>query len=169
MMNPIDLRHTTEEMVLITNQVKLMKNFLQIKLLTTQVGDVQTKTTMPTVTNTKTLPPGFGVDQQNEYDTNAGPRLLMAARDGDTSSVQTLLFASVMQFYINYTDKDGRTPLFTTASKGHAPIVKKLIPAGPNVNRAKTTDGPAPILIAAQRGHAPVVEQLPPVATSILR
>ena len=84
----------------------------------------------------------------------------MAARSGDTSWVQTLLLAPDVQSYINYTDRDGRTPLFTAASKGHTPIVEKLIAAGSNVNLAKTTDGASPILIAAQRGHAPVVEQL---------
>jgi hypothetical protein len=65
-----------------------------------------------------------------------------------------------MQFYINYTDKDGRTPHFTAASKGHAPIVEKLIAAGSNINLAKTMDVTSPILIAAQRGHTTVVEQL---------
>jgi ankyrin repeat protein len=65
-----------------------------------------------------------------------------------------------VQFYVNYTDRDGRTPLFTAASKGHAPIVEKLMAAGSNVNLAKTNDGATPILIAAQRGHAPVEEHL---------
>ena len=99
--------------------------------------------------------------EQNEYDTNDGPRLLMvAARDGVASRVQTLLSASDMQFYINYTDKDGRTSLFTSASEGHVPMLEKLIDTGSNINLRKTTDGTSPLLIASQRGHFTVVEQL---------
>jgi hypothetical protein len=37
------------------------------------------------------LPAGVGAAQQNEYDTNAGPRLLMTSGDVDDSRVQTLL------------------------------------------------------------------------------
>jgi ankyrin repeat protein len=145
---PIDFRDTAKEIALLSNQVKLMKNCVQIKLLThqvgatqtkktVQVGAAQTKTTVPTVSKAKALAAGVcaaqhvaaGVcaAQQNEYDTNAGPKLLMAARSGDASWVQTLLSAPDVQSYINYTDKDGRTPLFTAASKGHTAIVAKLI------------------------------------------
>ena len=38
----------------------------------------------------KALAAGVGAAQQNEYDNNTGPRLLMVARDGDASRVQTL-------------------------------------------------------------------------------
>ena len=105
-----------------------------IELLTNQVGAAQTKTTVPTVANTKTRAAGVGAAQQNEYDTTAGPKLLMAARDGDASRVQTLLSAPDVQSYINYTDKDGRTSLLYAAFKGHAPIVEKLIAAGCNID-----------------------------------
>ena len=44
---------------------------------------------MPTVAKTNALAAGVGAAQQNEYDTNAGPKLLMAARDGDASKVHT--------------------------------------------------------------------------------
>ena len=107
---PLDFRDTPKEMALLTNQVKLIKNCLQIKLLTHQVGAAQTKKTVPTVAKTKALAAGVCAAQQNEYDnatgcwitaddTNAGPKLLMAAR----------------------------TPLFTAASKGHTAIVAKLV------------------------------------------
>ncbi len=133
--NQIEMtRDTANQIELLTNQVQLLTSCSQIKLLTNQV-----------------------TAQQNEYGTNAaGPKLLMAARDGDASRVQTLLSAPGVQFYITYTDRDGRTPLFAAASNGHAPIVEKLMAAGSNVNLAKTNDGATPILIAAQRGHAPV-------------
>ena len=132
----LDFRDTPKEMALLTNQVKLMKNCLQIKLLTHQVGAAQTKKTVPTVSKTKAFAAGVCAAQQNKYDnatgcwinaddTNAGPKLLIAARDGDASRVQTLLSASDVQFYTNYTDKDGRTSLLYAASKGHAPIVEK--------------------------------------------
>ena len=96
---------------------------------------------MPTVSKTKASAAGVCAAQQNYYDnatvcwinaddTNTGPKLLIAARDGDASRVQTLLS---VQFYINYTDKDGRTSLLYAVSKGHAPIVEKLISAGSNI------------------------------------
>ena len=129
---PLDFRDTPKEMALLTNQVKLIKNCLQIKLLTHQVGAAQTKKTVPTVSKTKTFSAGVCVAQQNEYDnatgcwintddTNAGPKMSTTARDGDASRVQTLLSASGVQFYINYTDKDGRTSPLYAPSKGHAP------------------------------------------------
>ena len=115
---------------------------------------------MPIVAKTKSRAAGVGAAQQNEYDTTAGPKLLMAARDGDASRVQTLLSAPDMQSYINYTDKDGRTSLLYAAFNGHAPIVEKLIAAGCNIDLGQIMDGASPILMAAQGGHAPVVEQL---------
>ena len=96
MTNQLDFRDTAKEMALLTNQVKLMKNCLQIELLTNQVGAAQTKATVPTAAKTKALDAGVGAAQQNEYDTNAGPRLLMAALAGDASRVQTLLSAPDM-------------------------------------------------------------------------
>ena len=130
---PLVFGDTAKEMALLSNQVKLMKNCLQIKLLTHQVGAVQTKKPVP------------------------WSKLLIAARDGDASRVQTLLSAPGVQFYINYTDKDGRTSLLHAVSKGHAPIVEKLIAAGSNINLGQTTDGSSPILIV---GHDDVVEKL---------
>ena len=134
MTNSHEFRDTVEQTALLTNQVKLMKKCLQIELLTNQVGAAQKKTTVPIVANTKARAAGVGAAQQNEYDTTAGPKLLMAARDGDASRVQTLLSAPDMQSYINYTDKDGRTSLLYAAFNGHAPIVEKLIAAGCNID-----------------------------------
>ena len=46
-------RDTAKEIEVLTNQVKLMKSCLQIKLLTHQVGAAQTKKNVPTVAQTK--------------------------------------------------------------------------------------------------------------------
>ena len=58
-------------------------------MLSNEVGDAQTKKTVPTVAKTNALAAGVGAAQQNEYETNAGPKLLMTARDGDASKVHT--------------------------------------------------------------------------------
>ncbi len=99
MTNRFDFRDTTKEMTLLTNQVKLMKSWLQINLSTHQVGAVQTKKTVPTVVKTKALAAGVGTAQQNEDGANGGPRLLMTASDGDASRVQTLLSVSDIHLY----------------------------------------------------------------------
>ena len=161
----------TKQIELLKNQVTLLTSCSQIQLQTNEGGAAQTKKTVPTVATPKDLAAGVCAVQQNEYDnvtgywintddTNAGPKLLIAAPDGDASRVQTLLPAPGVQFYINYTDKDGRTSLLYAVSKGHAPIVETLIVAGSNINLGQITDGASPILNAVQRGHAPVVEQL---------
>ena len=67
-----------------------------------------------------------------------------------------------MQSYINYTDVDGRTPLFKAASQGDDLIVAQLIAAHCRlkVDLAKTTNGATQLHIAAQYGHASVTRQL---------
>jgi hypothetical protein len=151
----IVLKNQVTQMI---QQIELLRN--QVQLLTNPVGAAQTKKTVPTVAKTNSLPAGVCVAQQNEYDTNTGPKLMIATRSGDAVWVQTLLSAPDVQSYINYTEKNGRTPLYTTASKGHVVIVEILISTDSNVNLAKTTDGTSPILIAAEHGHALVVQQL---------
>jgi hypothetical protein len=152
-----------QQIELLRNQVKLLTN--PVQLLTNPVGAAQTKKTVPTVAKTKALAAGVCAAQQNEYDTNAGPNLMIASRSGDALWVQTLLSVPDVQTYNNYTEKHSSLqraccPLYTVASKGHAGIEEKLIAAGSNVNLAKTTDGASPILIATQHGHALVVQQL---------
>jgi ankyrin repeat protein len=86
----------------------------------------------------------------------------MTVRSGDASWVQTFLSAPDVQTYINYTDKDGRTPLLYTSYKGHDPIVEKLIPVVSNINLGQTMDGTSPLLIASQRTqeHARVFDAI---------
>jgi ankyrin repeat protein len=91
---------------------------------------------------------------------DAGSTLFEAASINDTKMVRMLLSASGAQSYINYTDVDGRTPIFQAASKGHTFIVSQLIAAHSNVHLAKTTNEVTPLYIAAQNGHAAVVVKL---------
>jgi ankyrin repeat protein len=91
---------------------------------------------------------------------DAGSDLFEAACINDTTMVQTLLSASGAQSYINYTDVDGRTPIFQAASKGYTSIVSQLIAARSNVHLAKTANEVTPLYVAAQNGHAAVVGKL---------
>ena len=80
----------------------------------------------------------------------AGSDLFEATCINDTSMVQTLLSTSDAQSYINYTDVDGRTPIFQAASKGHTFIVSQLIAARSsnvemNVHLATTVAGSTPL------------------------
>jgi hypothetical protein len=108
----------------------------------------------------KTETPALVHAQVNSND--AGLKLFNAADSGDSWKAKTLLFASSVQFYINYTDVDGRTPLFKAASQGYDLIVTQLITAHYrlNVDLAWTTTGTTSIYIAAQHGHASVTRQL---------
>ena len=63
-----------------------------------------------------------------------GLELFQAACSGDAYKAATLLSASSVQSYINYTDVDGRTPLFKAASQGDDLIVAQLIAAHSNVD-----------------------------------
>ena len=67
--------------------------------------------------------------QQNSYD--AGDELLTAAFKGNTSKTQKLLSAPGVQSYINYTDADGRTPLFQAAWKRGAAPPQQRAQVGP--------------------------------------
>jgi len=94
------------------------------------------------------------------HSNNAGLELFQAVGRRDAGKIQTLLSASTVQSYINYTDEKGRTPLFRAAAQGDTLIVAQLIAAHSNVDLAKTTDGTTPLFIAAQNGHASVARQL---------
>ena len=50
------------------------------------------------------------------------------------------------------------TPLFTAAQKGHEAVVRALIEAGADINKAD--DGATPLFMAAQDGHDTVVRLL---------
>ena len=54
-----------------------------------------------------------------------GTLLFNAVRDGDTATVTTLLSSAGAQSLINTQDKDGYTPLYAAAARGHAPTATK--------------------------------------------
>ena len=89
-----------------------------------------------------------------------GLELFQAACSGDAYKAATLLSASSVQSYINYTDVKGHTPLYKAASQGDTLIVTQLIAAHSNVDLTKTTDGTTPLFITAQNGHASVARLL---------
>jgi ankyrin repeat protein len=104
----------------------------------------------------------------------AGLELFQTACGGDACKTQTLLSASNVQSYINYTDVKGRTPLYKAASQGDTLIVAQLIAAHSNVeftrllieahcnvdHALKTIGAPKPLHVAAVEGHADVIKQL---------
>jgi len=46
------------------------------------------------------------------------------------------------------------------AQNGHLAVVTKLVAAGADVDKAKTTSGSTPLYIAAQKGHTAIVSKL---------
>ena len=90
----------------------------------------------------------------------AGLELFQSDCSGDAYKAATLLSASSVQSYINYTDVKGRTSLYKSASQGDTLIVTQLIAAHSNVDLTKTTDGTTPLFIVAQNGHASVARLL---------
>ena len=54
---------------------------------------------------------------------------------------------------------DGATPLFVAAHQGDEGVVRGLVKAGAEVNKAKS-NGTTPLFIAAQSGHVSVVRGL---------
>jgi ankyrin repeat protein len=88
-----------------------------------------------------------------------GQQLWNAARDGKTSEVVALLSNAEALSFINWEDKSGETPIFTAAYHGQTEVVKELISAGCDINRA-TGYGQTPIWIAARNGRTESVKEL---------
>ena len=88
-----------------------------------------------------------------------GQKLCEAARDGDAAMVSTLLSTQGAQFFINYQDADGATPLHEAAGQGHAAVTKQLLEARCNVN-LQDAHGNTPLHFTAECGNAAVTKQL---------
>jgi ankyrin repeat protein len=127
---------------------------MEVIVSCTDEADLILKPGTPTAAETWDL-----VDAQL-YNNDAGLELFQAACSRGAWKAQTFLSASSVQSYINYTDVNGRTPLFKAASQGDTLIVAQPIAARSNVDLAKTTDGTTLLFIAAQNGHASVTRQL---------
>jgi len=88
--------------------------------------------------------------------TNWDDELFVAARNGDSIKVQTLLEKGANP---KAEDDDGWTPLHWAAYRGHVEIVKLLLERGANPN-AKNNNGWTPLHIAAHEGHVEIVKIL---------
>jgi ankyrin repeat protein len=56
--------------------------------------------------------------------------------------------------------EDGCTPLYMAAKRGHEEVVRLLLDAGADVNKATTDSGWTPLFVAAHSGHVSVMRQL---------
>ena len=86
------------------------------------------------------------------------PRVLYnAASDGKLGLVRRLVRGGAD---VDWADEEGRTPLFVTAGKGHAAVVRCLgKELGAAVNQANN-EGTTPLWVAAENGHLSVVRCL---------
>ena len=64
----------------------------------------------------------------------AAPEFFLAARDGDTVSVNKMLSTAGAQSLINYKNALGTTALMFAAGKGHECVTKQLLEARCNVD-----------------------------------
>jgi ankyrin repeat protein len=66
---------------------------------------------------------------------------------------------------INHQNRNGRTPLFWAASRGHTETVRTLLEAGADVNLADN-DSKTPLSLATEEGHTAIVNLLKEEASS---
>jgi ankyrin repeat protein len=83
--------------------------------------------------------------------------LIWAIDNGDIELVKELIHCKAD---VNYTAKNGRTPLMFAAKIGDADIVKLLLVNGAKVNYAEKKEGNTALIVATVEGHINVVEEL---------
>jgi ankyrin repeat protein len=84
-------------------------------------------------------------------------QLIQAAKDGNLSTVQTLLAQGAD---INAKGKYGTTALMDAVRKGHTKIVEVLLANGADVNAKDDKLGSTALMSAAMKGHTETVEAL---------
>ena len=85
-------------------------------------------------------------------------KLSLAVRDGRYDQIVKALQKKGVD--VNERDKEGFTPLYEASKNGHPEIVKLLLEAGVDMNKACTTDDFTPLYIASKDGHSEVVKLL---------
>lgn len=97
----------------------------------------------------------------NKPDDSGWTPLMIAANEGHTTIVKTLLAAGAQ---VGMTDCDGWTPLLVAAQNGHTKTVQKLLKAcvreGVNIDEAQAKDGWTPLLFATRFGRKATVRAL---------
>jgi cytohesin len=66
---------------------------------------------------------------------------------------------------VNTADRNGQTPLFTAANKGHEAVVKALVEAGADVNKVGGEYGATPLSVAVRNCHDAIARILRDVGT----
>jgi len=89
-------------------------------------------------------------------DAGWGSELILAARDGETETVQKQQEAGAA---VNARDEDGWTALMSAAWGGRVEIVQILLQAGVDVND-ENNDGKSALMLAKEKGHTPIVNLL---------
>ena len=89
-----------------------------------------------------------------KYRRELSEKLLAFAEAGYADNAMALLEAGAD---VNYRSPLGATPLASAASNGHTEVVRVLLKARAEVNKAGNTDGETPLHLAADRGHTEVM------------
>ena len=97
-------------------------------------------------------PPVFGQANANQVD----QAIITAAKDGDTSTIRTLLEDGADA---NTQNAEGRTALWEASGRGHSQIVELLLASGADVDRASNV-GTTAIWAASNGGHTRIVQLL---------
>jgi hypothetical protein len=82
--------------------------------------------------------------------------LLLAAREGDTAQVRSLIAGGAA---VNHQDRSGTTPLMAASANGHLEIVQALVEAKADVN-LKDASGRTALMAAAANRQVEIVSQL---------
>lgn len=94
--------------------------------------------------------------KQEEIKQNFNAKLLVAAQNGKTAEVRSLIAQATD---VNIRDEYGWTPLLWAAMNGHTDVVRVLLAAGANPN-TRNKYGWTPLMWAAGQGYGEIVRSL---------